>query len=581
MKLIEAMEILKKGSPDGAQPLRVSLVCGFTPLHLQTFLTAHLKLLFPDRRVEVEVGTYGDFIGNLDRLGRSATDAGAVVLEWADLDPRLGIRSLGGWSRSNLKDILENARAQSARIQQTLAGICASGRNFLAICLPTLPVPPVSYAPTWQGSAFDTQLRECFFSFATFAADLRNVRIINPQIVDLKSPVSRRLDVKSELSADFPYGLNHAACVAELLARLIRNPAPKKGLITDLDDTLWSGIVGEVGVQGISWDLDHHSHMHGLLQQLLKALAEEGVLLAVASKNNASTVKEAFQRPDLILPQERVFPIEADWGPKSEMVARILRRWNVAANSIVFVDDSPMDLAEVKAAYPDMECLAFPSHDVQAAYELLARLRDLFGKNVISEEDTFRLESIRRSNALTETALDPGGSPEAFLKRAESQVIFSYAKIPPDPRVLELVNKTNQFNLNGRRYLASSWQTCLDAPGVFLLVVSYSDKYGPLGKIAVMKGRTEGRILNIDTWVMSCRAFSRRIEHRCLQELFENFDADEILFDFLPTTRNSPLQEFFAEFIGAAPRAEFALTRRTFAERCPPLSHRVTRLPNG
>ena len=112
MKLIEALEIIRRKQRVEAQAFRVGLVCGFTPLHIQTFLNAHLQLVLPESRVEVSPGLYGDFWGNLGSLERADYDAFAVVMEWSDLDPRLGFRSLGSWAPSALADILGNARAR-------------------------------------------------------------------------------------------------------------------------------------------------------------------------------------------------------------------------------------------------------------------------------------------------------------------------------------------------------------------------------------------------------------------------------------------------------------------------------------
>ena len=141
------------------------------------------------------------------------------------------------------------------------------------------------------------------------------------------------------------------------MARLLAPPAPRKGIVTDLDDTLWSGLAGEIGPEGVSWDLASHSQLHGLYQKLLAALAEEGVLIGVASKNDPAVVERTFEREDLLLRADRIFPVEAHWGAKSGSIERILRTWNISADSVVFVDDSAMELAEVAAAHPGMECL--------------------------------------------------------------------------------------------------------------------------------------------------------------------------------------------------------------------------------
>ena len=258
MKLIEALEILRQAPAAGAEPLGVCLACGFMPDRFQTFLAAHLRKLFPEHRVTVEVGLYGDCLGNLERVRSRPFDAGAVVLEWSDFDPRLGIRSLGGWEAGSLPDILETVGARATLLHEVIAHVADDVP--LAICLPTLPLPPVSYHPGRYLGSFELQLRDRLSQFAVGLSQLSRVKMVNPQLLDRLSPPGERLDVPSELVSGFPYRLPHASVVAELLARIIRSPVPKKGLITDLDNTLWRGILGDDGPQGISWDLDHGSY---------------------------------------------------------------------------------------------------------------------------------------------------------------------------------------------------------------------------------------------------------------------------------------------------------------------------------
>ena len=143
-------------------------------------------------------------------------------------------------------------------------------------------------------------------------------------------------------------------------------------------------------------------------------------------------------------------------------------------------------------------------------------LRDVFGKTAISSEDGIRLESIRSSHAVAGASQAAGYTPERFLQEARGKITISFAKDPLDPRALELINKTNQFNLNGKRHTEASWRQSLSDPESFLMLVSYEDRFGPLGKIAVVTGKLRGDILDIHEWVMSCRAFSRRIEYGCL-----------------------------------------------------------------
>jgi len=568
MKLVEAIETLEQSLPPQSPLLHVQLACGFTPLHLSTFLSAHLRLEFPDRKIVIRTGVFGNLAGNLERLENADADAVAVSVEWQDLDPRLGIRRLGGWAPKQLPDIVRNARAQADRVSESLERIAQS--KMIALALPTLPLPPLAFTPGWQAGSLESDLRGIVAELSSRLARVAGIRIVSAQRLDRISPPPARFDIQSELRTGFPYSLNHADALAGLLARMIRNPSPKKGLITDLDDTLWMGILGEVGVENIAWDLDHHAQKHGLYQQMLASLAAAGVLIAVASKNDPALVEEAFHKATPILDQHRIFPLEIHWGAKSESVARILRAWNIGADSVVFVDDSALDLAEVKAAHPEIECRLFPRDNDKAAYELLEDLRDLFGKQALSQEDEIRLESLRAAHAANEADVSPRSSPERFLKEAGGKLQLSFAKNPADPRPLELINKTNQFNLNGKRHTEASWKRYLSEPQVFVLVASYEDKFGPLGKIAVLAGRRDGGMLRLDHWVLSCRAFSRRIEHGCLLRLFEKFDAQEAACDFVATPRNGPLQEFFTELLGAAPGPGCSIRRKQLL-KCPPV----------
>lgn len=576
MKITEALKAIQQADGN-APPYRVTLACGFTPLHLQTFLTAHLQQRLADRRVTVTTGLYGDLAGTLHALRTPAEMHGAAVaLEWFDLDPRLGYRGEGRWGPAAAADVVGVARMMLGRIAAGIEGLPAE--LPVAVSLPTLPATPLFHTPGGRLAEAQLELERMLLEFGARIVRRRDCAVVNRERLAEDSAPSSRFDLKSDLLTGLPYSLPHADAVGAALARLLVPPPPKKGIITDLDDTLWRGILGEIGADQVCWDMAGHRQMHGLYQQLLSALAEEGVLVGIASKNDPAVVKQAFERDDLRLRASQVFPMEVSWNAKSGAVERILRAWNVGADSVVFVDDSPMELAEVAAAHPGIECILFPKDDHAGAYAMLRRLRDLFGKPRISEEDALRLESVRQGTSFQES-ITGGEAPEAFLEQAEAVVTVDW-NAADDPRVLELVNKTNQFNLNGLRYTAADWSELLSRPGGWLGTISYLDKFGRLGKIGVLHGHQENEdTLYIDTWVMSCRAFSRRIEYQCLKILFDRYEAREIVFDFKPTPKNGPLQEFIAAVTGTRPGARFSLARGEFEKSCPPLYHRVSEGP--
>src|SRR5258706_6786200 len=573
MKLVEALEILKRPVAEGASPFSVYLVSGFAPLHLQTFLAAKLRKANPQWLVYISTGFYGDIRGNLTRMSQSNSSAAAIVLEWGDFDARLGLRSLGSWDPEATGEILENAQ-QFAKFLETL--LRRMPVKFpVSLSSPTLPLLPISFSPSWNSNKFELSLKLCVTSLLEAVSELENLQIVSSEQLDVASPITKRLDLKSEYAFGFPYHLPHASELAHRHAKQLLPLNPKKGLITDLDDTLWLGILGEVGVDGISWDLEHGAQSHGSYQRFLQSLNRTGVLLAAASKNDPTIVREALQRSDLLLAGNLLYPIETNWGPKSESVSRILKKWNIAADSVVFIDDSPMELAEVKATHPDIECLLFQKTDPGAILDLQYRLRDLFGKRRITQEDAIRRQSIRIAENFRTGNGDGNVVSDDFLHRAEAELTLDFRKQPLDPHALELVNKTNQFNLNGRRWSDAEWLAYMQDPNSILVLVSYRDKYGPLGKISVLAGRKSGQSMEIDVWVLSCRAFSRRIEHRLIQELFHRFALKEIVFRFEATPKNGLLQEFLHFAVGQAPSPSVWLTRAQFDSINPVTYHNV------
>lgn len=573
MKLIDALRMAQSPVGEELPELRIFLACGFTPLHLHTFLAAHLRNRLPGVRPEIRTGLFGDLIGNAERLKSSEADVLAVALEWSDLDPRLGIRSLGGWRPSDIGNIVRSAELNSGRLLRALETV---SRDLTAVVsLPTLPLPPAFTTRPLQSGPYERQLHRILAQLAESVSGLSGVRILSEQKLAAVSAPAARYDVKSDLGNGFPYTLCHASALGELFACLIEDRMPMKGLITDLDDTLWSGIVGEDGVDTISWNLDKHSQMHGVYQQFLSSLAAAGVLIGVASKNDMAMVAQAFERRDMLLSSEDVFPFEVHWSRKSESVRRILNTWNIGADAVVFIDDSSAEIAEVQAAFPELTCRLFPKGDPARILVLLEDLRDLFGKSVISEEDSLRLRSIRSAGAWRDARGTPASASDEFIQSAEGRIWFECSRATDDLRAFELANKTNQFNLNGKRYAESEWRQFLANPAAFLLTVAYEDKYGALGKIAVLLGTRHADCVHVQTWVMSCRAFSRRIEHQCLQYLFDEFGVDRVSFEYSPTPRNGPLQEFLKSLASGPLEAPVCLTKEMHSASLIPLFHRV------
>ena len=568
MKLREALETIQEPSPAGAARVRYFLGCSSTPTHLATFLHAHLCKRLPLAEIILDAPTYGDLLGSLERLKAEGYSGVVVLCEWFDLDPRLGFRRLGGWAPSLFSDILDTVRLGFLRLQVAVERISAV--SPVAIALPTLPLPPLEISIPAQSVGLESELWRLAWDFFGWCSSRSGIRKLSMAELDRRSASSERFDLRGELASGCPYRVPYASILASLMSELLAPEPPLKGLITDLDDTLWAGILGEVGAGAIGFTLDQHGQSHGLYQQFLESLAERGVLLAIASKNDAALAEEALARTDLLIRRHSFFPAEIHWRSKSESVRRILEAWNIGPEAVAFVDDSPLEIEEVKSNFPEIRTLPFPKGDPGCLLDFFHTLRQWFGKPGIREEDAIRVESLKNRSSVKSELAD-SGSQDAFLTELEARISFQLSRDHEDARALELVNKTNQFNLNGRRMSEASWRESLSDPDAFLVTVSYRDKFGPLGKIAVVRGRKVRNLVEVSTWVMSCRAFSRRIEHATLQYLFESMEVDHISLEFEHTERNTPLANFLAEL--KIPEDAAVVSRAQFDALCPQLAH--------
>ena len=572
MTLSQALDLIRQRQK-AIRKRRIALICGFEPLHLGTFLQGYIAERLEGEAATLSAGLYGDLEGTLAATVQSDSEAAALVLEWSDLDSRLGLRSSGGWGVAVQQDILTSCRERFARLCMRMEELTAA--MPVVLVPPTLPIPLFGHTHSGCLSRQELELQRELAAFLSEAAALARVSIINPAKLDKLSPAPSRSDPGMELNAGFPYTLGHASVLAGQMAEALFPRTPMKGIITDLDNTLWSGIVGETGAGGVKWSLGEHAQIHGLYQQLLRHFSEMGVLLAIASKNEPAVVEEALRREDLYIPGASFYPVRADWGAKSRHIEEILRTWNIGADSVVFVDDSAMELEEVWTAFPSMTCLRFPAKQPAAAIALFEQMRDLFGKPAVNREDTLRQSSIQAGEAFQESARSADSGE--FIRSLQGLVTFDASKNPANRRLLELVNKTNQFNLNGVRITEGEWLRHLADPEGFVVSIAYEDKFGPLGIIGVVAGKQAAGRMEVSTWVMSCRAFSRRIEFQTLEYLFATGGAQEISFAFRTTERNQPTQEFLRS-IGLAGNGEAVsvLSKKEFLAGGYELPHRVS-----
>ena len=326
----------------------------------------------------------------------------------------------------------------------------------------------------------------------------------------------------------------------------------RKVLVTDLDNTLWKGIIGEDGLDGIECGPDTHAGAaHRQLQQFLLDMKSRGILLAVASKNNLDDALLPFQKhPDMLLRIEDFASFEASWNDKVTSIREIARKLSLGLDSFVFIDDNPLEREWVRSQLPDVAVVELgPS--VFSYADDLARGRYFFAVR-LSAEDQARAEQYR-SEAVRKHLQSTAGSLEEFLTQLELRPRCVPVDSSTIVRITQLINKTNQFNLTTHRYTEGQVQQFAADKRGWASGFHLSDRLGDYGIIGVMicVPDSEPACWRVDSWLMSCRVLGRQMEKFMFGRMIEAARERGIVTIrgvFKPTAKNKLVENLYDQF---------------------------------
>lgn len=322
----------------------------------------------------------------------------------------------------------------------------------------------------------------------------------------------------------------------------------KKALALDLDNTLWGGIVGDDGVNGIEIGQETpQGQAYWEFQNYLKAQKDLGILLTVCSKNDEENAIAGLNHPDAPLKPADFTVIKANWENKAQNIAQTAQELQILPESIVFVDDNPAERAIVRDF---LKSTAVPEVGSVETYIPILDRSGFFEVTTFSEEDLKRGE-MYEANLARAQAEQQFADYNDYLKSLQMTAIIRDFEPMYLPRITQLTNKSNQFNLTTRRYNTEEMQQVFEDPNAVRLYGKLLDKFGDNGIVSVVIGHKESDVLHLDLWLMSCRVLKRDMEFAMMDQLAEickQQGIQTIRGYYYPTAKNNMVRELYRDF---------------------------------
>lgn len=314
----------------------------------------------------------------------------------------------------------------------------------------------------------------------------------------------------------------------------------KKCLVLDLDNTLWGGVLGEDGISGIQVDGDYPGKAYHLWQEGIRELENEGIILAICSKNNQADVEELFKVREMPLKLEDFACMRIDWNDKVANIRAIAENLNIGLDSMVFVDDNPTERELIRQQLPMVAVPEWPNqpYELPAFYQQL--VREYFAVYTLTEEDKQKTEQYRQ-NASRAQAQAQFTNMEDFLRSLEMELTIAEATDVTIPRIAQMTQKTNQFNLTTHRYTEDDIRVML-TDGAKIWTLAVRDKFGDNGITGLMIVTRQGEV---DTLLMSCRVLGKGIEESFVKTVLRRLEMPVLHAKYIHTEKNSQVSDFW------------------------------------
>jgi FkbH-like protein len=541
--LMAAVDRLEAHGVDEDAPMRVAVSANITTELFSTYMRRHA--LLAGRTAAVEHGGYDDHLENVRRFASEGADHLLLVNFFDNLMPSFEARlpALGA----------ELVAAQRERVRGELRLALDEARGIRSVYV-TLFHRLTPTAPTAQSAALDAAIDSFNEAVGSVCEEFGNVTVLALDEVAAAAGHADSFNPRYYHRFKAPYTARFWDELARRLVLVSRAGGSRypKALVLDCDNTLWGGVVGEDLIDGIKLGPEAYpGNVYWLAQAEFLNLQREGVLLCLATKNEPADVEAVLaDHPHQLIRSEHVVVTKADWGEKVDSLVGIARELNIGLDSLVFVDDSEFECAAVRERLPMVTTFTVPNNP----YDYPALVREVCDLFLAGREsaDAGKTEQYRvRAAALAEEAQH--ATREQYL--ASLGLTVELRRDPRDavPRIAQLTQKSNQFNVSTRRYSEAEIADLVESPGATVYTLGVSDRFGDSGLTGVAIVRYEGETAHVDTFLMSCRVLGRDIELSPWSAIVADARAHgctRLTAEWLRTARNAQVERFFDERLG-------------------------------
>ncbi|MFO0827690.1 MAG: HAD-IIIC family phosphatase [Phycisphaerales bacterium] len=383
---------------------------------------------------------------------------------------------------------------------------------------------------------------------AAIAKAKSNVYVLDYDQLLARRGVDRTHDERKWLTVRMPLNAGEMGTLALEWLRFLHPICGRtcKALVLDLDNTLWGGVIGEDGMEGIKLDTEYPGAAFQKFQRAILDLFERGVILAINSKNNEADAMEAINNhPGMLLKADHFAAFRINWMDKATNLREIARELNIGIDSLAFFDDNPVEREWVASQLPEVTVIDVPADPM--GYAAALRAAPQFERLSLSAEDRVR-GRMYAENRLRSELQSQFSSMEEFYESLNMEMEFVPVGAGSLPRIAQLTQKTNQFNLTTRRYSEEQVASMAADPAWQLCAVRVKDRFGDNGIVGVAFTRLEGDEAEIDTLILSCRVIGRTVETGFLSYIAERAigaGAKRLHGWYLPTKKNAPCKEFY------------------------------------